>query len=269
MICEWLDVYKDGNLLTDTTGLRNGDIIVVTVRTDKRPGYVFVGWVDINGERLNPYPVEVVGTEFPTFTFTLTCDSYINALFRQGIAQMVTISAISNDETLGTVSGGATVEVGTEVELEAAVIDPCYSRFVNWIKKVDGTIVSTDEILTVIATENKLYEGVFATVDYTINLTANNYNYGSVEQSGSIYKLGDHVILTATPNENCTFDGWYEDDVLIGTNASFEYVIQSSGDVCQQTRNIQGKFSSSQFTVYIYNDNDEVPNNNITINQLI
>ena len=265
MICQWLDVYKNGVLLTDTTGLWNGDILTVTVRTDRRPGYIFVGWVGLNGERLNPYPTEVVGTEFPTFVFNLTCDTYINALFRKGVTEMVTISVVSNNEELGTVSGGATVEIGTEVTIEATAGEPCYSRFVCWTKKSDGEVVSTDPVYTVIATENKLYEAIFEYIEYTINLTSSHINRGTVSQSGTIYHLDDIATLTATPAENCTFDGWYEDGQLISSDLVYSYRIEAEGETCETRRNIQGKFRNELYEVNAYFDENEISEHNITI----
>jgi hypothetical protein len=51
-----------------------------------------LGWVDRDGNRMDPYPSEVTGTEYPTFNFTIDCETYINAQWRQGITPQVTVT---------------------------------------------------------------------------------------------------------------------------------------------------------------------------------
>ena len=267
MACNYLEIYKGNTRITSTTDLIPGETLTVVVREDLYPGHTFAAWVDRAGNVLDPYPQGGYTEDgYPYFIFTVTCDSYFNALFKPDVVQEVLIQTVVNDEDLGSASGGGTFNTGDIITITAEVSDECSSRFVGWRKKTSGEFVSINETLTVVATESRIYEAVFELVEYKINLTINNRFYGTVSQSGSgTYHFGDTVTLTAEPNENCTFVGWYENNELISENETYLYTIGRVGDECVEERNVVARFKTNLYEIDVFFDEFEINANGIYI----
>ena len=110
-----------------------------------------------------------------------------------------TITANSNDNNMGSVSGGGTYESGTNATITATPT-PHY-HFVQWN---DGNTQNPREITV---TEDKTYTATFAIDIYTVTTLVNNSNWGSVAGGGS-YQFNTTTTLTATPNEHYHFVQW-------------------------------------------------------------
>lgn len=267
MACNYLEIYKGNTRITSTTDLIPGETLTVVVREDLYPGHTFAAWVDRAGNVLDPYPQGGYTEDgYPYFLFTVTCDSYFNALFKPDVVQEVLIQTVVNDEDLGSASGGGIFNTGDLVTLTATPVDTCAARFVEWMKKTTGEVVSINEQFTIVATESRIYEAVFERIEYAINLTVNNRFYGTVSQSGSgTYHFGDTVTLTAEPNENCTFVGWYENNQLISENETYLYTIGRVGDECVEERNIVARFKTNLYEIDVFFDEFEINANGIYI----
>jgi len=148
-------------------------------------GFHFVNWNDGNTDN----PRSIVLKNDTTFVATFALDSY-------------TITVISANDSMGTVSGGGTYEHGTIITLTATP-SPGYN-FVSWN---DG---NTDNPRTITVTEDATYIANFANEDaqiYTITAMSANDSMGTVS-GGGIYPEGTGVTLTATPVGNYLFVGW-------------------------------------------------------------
>ena len=148
-------------------------------------GFHFVNWNDGNTDN----PRSIVLKNDTTFVATFELDSY-------------TITVISANDSMGTVSGGGTYEHGTIITLTATP-SPGYN-FVSWN---DG---NTDNPRTITVTEDATYIANFADEDaqiYTITAMSANDSMGTVS-GGGIYPEGTGVTLTATPVGNYLFVGW-------------------------------------------------------------
>ena len=164
----------------------HGTIIMLTATPS--PGYNFVSWNDGNTD--NPR------------TITVTEDATYIASFAEGDAQTYTITAMSANNSMGTVSGGGTYPEGTLVTLTATPIGNYV--FVGWN---DG---NTDNPRTITVTEDATYIGSFAEEDaqtYTITVLSANNSMGTVTGSGT-YPEGTVVTIAAIPTEGYRFVSW-------------------------------------------------------------
>ncbi len=164
----------------------HGTIIMLTATPS--PGYNFVSWNDGNTD--NPR------------TITVTEDATYIASFAEGDAQTYTITAMSANNSMGTVSGGGTYPEGTLVTLTATPIGNYV--FVGWN---DG---NTDNPRTITVTEDATYIASFAEEDaqtYTITVLSANNSMGTVSGGGT-YEEGTQATITATPAENHHFVSW-------------------------------------------------------------
>lgn len=161
-----------------------------TIKAQANEGYHFVQWSD--GVKDNPRTV--------TVTANIT---YYAQFEKDAVApEMVTISVMSEDEQMGLVYGGKTVEKGTAVSI-AAVAKTGF-KFVQWN---DG---NNDNPRSVIAENNALYIAQFAKEDaktFKIAATSANNEQGSVEGAGE-YAENAVAKLIAIAKEGYKFSMW-------------------------------------------------------------
>lgn len=125
----------------------------VTLTATANSGYHFVQWQDGNTD--NPRTVTVTGNATYTATFAVNAPN------------QYTVTAISNNNAWGTVSGGGTYNAGDSATLEAHPADGY--RFVQWN---DGV---TDNPRTVVVTADVTY-----TATFEANVSIDNVNGLSV-----------------------------------------------------------------------------------------
>ena len=145
-------------------------------------GYYFTQWNDGNTD--NPRTVTV--SEDITYTASFAPYTY-------------TITALSADESMGTVDGGGQYDYGTIATLEA--LPETGFRFTQWDDQ------STLNPRQVPVTGDATYTASFEQITFTVTATVNNAEYGSVEGSG-VYNYGESVTLEATPDEGYHFVRW-------------------------------------------------------------
>ena len=136
----WTDVYDNAAGTVTGDGLVN-EGVSHTVTATPKSGYHFLRWS--NGVTDNPY------------TFVVTQDTVLYALFEaDAVINYYDITVVSEDETMGTVSGGGThIEQGQTVTITAT--PKSGYEFLYWTTsngQVQGRInewtVTADEILT-------------------------------------------------------------------------------------------------------------------------
>ncbi|MBR3946641.1 MAG: leucine-rich repeat domain-containing protein [Bacteroidales bacterium] len=153
----------------------------VTITATPSYDYHFVSWDDNNTD--NPR------------TFTATSDGVYVANFARN---QHTITALSADQSNGSVTGGGTYDVGEEVVLTA--LPNAGYRFLSWSDD------NTDNPRTIVVDSDSTFIASFRAL-YTISVIANNDEGGSVS-GGGIYDEGAEVVITATPNVGYCFIEW-------------------------------------------------------------
>ena len=194
---------------------------VIDVKAEANEGYRFAGWSD-DKEAKEERKVEV------------TADVELTANFDKII--YYTISVATNDEAMGTVSGGGIVEKDSATTITATPKE--HYRFVEWN---DGNKEATRKV---VATKDETYTAKFEAVMFTIAANVNDEKMGSVSGAGS-YQEGASVTLTATANEHYRFVEWSDGD----KNATRSFTVTKDESFTAQ-------FEAVMFTIAA-NVNDE------------
>lgn len=126
-----------------------------------------------------------------------------------------TVSVATNNANFGTVSGGGSgyPTDGTGQTTITATPKTGY-MFVEWQK--NGSKFSTNASTTFAVTESATYTAIFKIIQYTINVSSNDANMGTVVFEGSVFDYGttDKQAI-AVPKANYAFSYW-----LITQNSS-------------------------------------------------
>jgi hypothetical protein len=144
-------------------------------------GYGFVAWNDGNTDN----PRTIIVTEDITYTATF--------------GTLRTITVLSADETMGTVSGSGIYVEGAQVEISAEAVE--HYHFTQWN---DG---STDNPRTITVTGNMTYTAVFAIDQHTITVESTDASMGTVSEGGT-YDYGTEMQISATASEHYHFVQW-------------------------------------------------------------
>jgi hypothetical protein len=106
----------------------------------------------------------------------------------------------------------------------------------NKLVTLTATITKGDESDTVVFALTVIGDGEVIVNSFTITATAGN---GGTATGGGIYDEGETVTLTATPNSNYSFNGWYEGGALV-SGATATYTFAATAD-----RTLEARFISS------------------------
>ena len=196
---------SDGGVVTGGGTYQQGQSC--TVSAVANTGYTFLRWTE-NGNQVSTNA---------NYTFTVTGNRTLVAQFQ---LQSFTISATVTPNNSGTVTGGGAYNYGQTCTLMAAA-NTGYV-FEKWTK--DGTQVSTEATYSFTVIESASYVAHFQLQNYTINVSANPSNGGSVTGAGS-YSYGQSCTLTATANTSYIFIRWTENGNQVSTNASYTFTV--------------------------------------------
>ena len=174
---------EDAGTVTGGGLYHYGDTLTLTAQNNT--GYVFSQWDD--GDTDNPR------------TIIVESDTVFIAVFSP-LSYEITTECDPVEG--GTVTGAGIYDYGTTAILTATPND--YYSFVCWS---DG-IVSNPR--NVVVTGDAHYKAIFlfnGLPQYTITVTANNPEWGTVTGSGT-YPLGTTIEISATPYSDANFTGW-------------------------------------------------------------
>ena len=159
-----------------------------TISATANAGYHFTMWND--GNTSNPRTITVTGNA-----------TYI-ANFESDAPTQYTITVLSSNETMGTVSGGGVYNEGTTVTISASANNGYH--FTQW---QDG---NTNATRTITVTGNATYIANFEAnpvQQYTITVLSNNDAWGSVS-GGGVFNEGTTITISATPFNGYFFGQW-------------------------------------------------------------
>ena len=166
---------------------------VVSLKADANEGFMFISWQD--GIMTNPRNI------------TVTQNAHYKAIFYQTGTTQYTVTVLSSDPELGTVTGGGTYPQGTTIEISATPIGNAI--FEGWD---DGNI---DNPRTVVVTSNMTFKAIFSLTpvpNYTITVRSASPLMGSAYGSGT-YPANAVVEIGAAPNSGYYFSGWQDGDM--------------------------------------------------------
>ena len=180
-----------------------------TLRATANEYYNFTNWTEND---------EVVSTD-AEYSFTVTADRTLVANFIYN-ATVYTITATANPTEGGTIDGAGEYRDGETVSLSASARTNYH--FVNWTE--NGAVVSTTAEYTFTAREDRNLVANFQKDRYTVYVTTNLIDCGTVEGDGE-YEFGETATLTATPNDNYRFVNWTEAGEELSTDAEYSFEV--------------------------------------------
>ena len=149
-------------------------------------GCRFISWNDGNTD--NPR------------TIVLNRDTAFTALF----IQQYNVEVLPNNDTMGTVSGGGTFDIGTEITISATPFNR--HKFIGWS---DG---NTDNPRTVVVNSDSTFTANFAPImQYTITVSSENDSIGRAS-GGGIFDEETIITITASARGGYHFKEWSDGD---------------------------------------------------------
>jgi hypothetical protein len=199
---------NNGGTVTGGGAFHYGDNC--TVSATPAAGYTFLRWTE-NGNQVS---------NNATYTFTVTGNRTLVAQFQ---AQTYTITATADPANGGTVTGGGTFSYGQSCTLTATPATGY--TFINWTK--NGQQVSTNATYTFNVTESAAFVAHFQVQSFTINVSSNPNNGGTVAGGGT-YTYGQNCTVIATPTQRYVFVNWTENGTPVSTNATYSFVVNAN-----------------------------------------
>ena len=194
-----------GGTVTGGGAFHYGDNCTVIATASN--GYTFTNWTE-NGN--------VVSTN-ASYSFTVTGNRTLVAHFT---AQSYTINAAASPNYAGTVSGSGNYNYGQSCTLTATPAE--HYIFVNWTKQ--GQVVSTNATYTFTVTESATYLANFQLESYTISVSSNPTEGGTVTGGGE-YNYNENCTVVATSDEGYVFVNWTENGNVVATQANYTFPV--------------------------------------------
>jgi hypothetical protein len=151
--------------------------------------------------------------------------------------QSFNITATADPVAGGNITGGGNYNYGTTCTLTATA-NPGYT-FVNWTK--NGTQVSTNATYSFTVTESAAYVAHFSINSYTVSVSANPSNSGTVTGGGT-YTYGQNCTVTATASSGHVFTNWTENGNIVSTIESYTFAVTND-------RNLVANFATNAVTI--------------------
>lgn len=179
-------------------------------------GYTFVNWTENN--------VQVSSDE--EYAFPVMGNRNLVANFT---SQAYIIQVQVDPEDGGTVEGAGGYNYDDECTLTATPNEGY--DFVNWTK--GDTEISTELSIAFTVTESGIYVAHFQKKSYTVEVSANPIEGGTVSGGGT-YSYGDLCVVAAATNEGYTFVNWTENGGQVSGEAEFTFTVKGN---CQLVAN--------------------------------
>ena len=207
----------------------------VVLKATPAPGYAFMGWYTFAGELVSTEP-EFTAREARSHVYVAhfkECSYTVAAT----AAELVPPGELVENANAGWVEGAGTYGANYPAALSAHAREGY--TFKQWVDD-KGAVVSMNADYRFVPSENTSLRAVFEAKSFTVDVTAAE-GYGTVSGAGT-YKAGQEATVTATPQENATFIGWYRDGVCVSTDATYRFTV--SGDA-----SLTAVFGAGAYTV--------------------
>ena len=198
----------NGGSVTGGGTYNQGDYCTVIATANE--GFAFTNWTE-NGD---------VVSENANYSFTVNCDRILVANFSEMQPDEYNIQVSPNPSNGGMVSGGGIYHEGDECTVIATANEGY--KFSKWTE--NGDDVSTEARYTFTVERNRTLVAMFEQKSYTITVTANPEDGGTVTGWGT-YAYGATCILTATPNPGYTFTNWKKGNVIESTEPIYSFEV--------------------------------------------
>ena len=213
---------SDGNnTISGATTYNHGTSVTLTATPNT--GYDFIGWM-VDGLS--------VGITNPT-TVTMDQDHSVVANFE---LQSFTVTVLAEEG--GTATGGGNYNYGATATLTATP-DECHD-FSQWIDE-NGGIHAGSNPIEITVDHDITMTAQFTIKTYIISVTAGE---GGNASGSNTYDCNESCTVTAEPAPGYTFDGWYENNTLASSDASYTFTVTAA-------RTLEARFSLNYYTITV------------------
>ncbi len=181
-----------------------------TVTATANEGYTFACWKE-NGN---------VVSNSANYSFPVTNNRTLVAHFTALQPNEYNINVSANPSNGGIVTGGGSYNQDQECTVTANANEGY--TFTNWTE--NGNVVSTNASYTFTVNVNRNLVANFEIKSYTVEVTANPSDGGSVS-GGGIYNHGQSCMVSAEANSGFSFIYWTENDVVVSTNEDYPFTV--------------------------------------------
>ena len=235
-VFEELNFNVDWNPTTrQVTLTRGNDVIVITIGSSTFTTNSVSRTLDVPAQTIGGRTMLPLRLVLESVGYTLDWNAATSTVTITSQApQQVTISTLASPTTGGTVTGGGTVNVGTNVTLRATANTGW--AFSGWYE--NNVHVNSNATWTFNAATNRTVQARFVqTQQWTITTT---HTTGGTTSGGGTFGHNASVTLVATPNSGWVFVGWYEGNTRVSNNATWTFNATSN-------RTLQARFN--QWTI--------------------
>jgi len=173
-------------------------------------GFNFINWTDN----------EVIVSSDASYSFVVTSSRTLTANFAKKNYLVTTISSPADG---GITSGGGQFYYGDSDTVKAVPNDGY--RFLYWTE--NNIMVSTHQNYQFFVTGNRTLTANFAKTAFTVSVSCNPANGGTVSGGGS-FLYGSADTVKAVPNSGFVFINWTENDVVVSTNPVYAFTVNSN-----------------------------------------
>ena len=177
------------------------------------------------------YRVRLVSTNYPMVGGNIQTISIAPSTY--------TVTVAANPTNAGTVTGGGTYNQGQSCTVSATA-NTGYT-FTNWTE--NGNVVSSNATYTFNVEGNRNLVANFTLNNYTVTVSANPSNGGSVTGGGT-FTYGQSCTVTATANTGYTFSNWTENGNVVSSNANYTFTVNSN-------RTLVANFTENTYTITV------------------
>ena len=177
------------------------------------------------------YRVRLVSTNYPMVGGNIQTVSIAPSTY--------TVTVAANPSNAGTVTGGGTYNQGQSCTVSATA-NTGYT-FTNWTE--NGNVVSSNATYTFNVEGNRNLVANFTLNNYTVTVSANPSNGGSVTGGGT-FTYGQSCTVSATANTGYTFSNWTENGNVVSSNANYTFNVEGN-------RNLVANFTENTYTITV------------------
>lgn len=204
---------------------------LVTVKATAKDGYEFLYWTDESDQKVS-HDAE--------YAFNLIRNIELTAKF-ESKANVRTVTLHVNPEESGKVTGGGNYSDGENVTVQA--IPNIGFDFINWTDDEDNEV--SDQLThTFTLTEDVELTANFSKKVYTITVSVNPANSGTVTGGETDIPHGTTVTVKANANPGYKFDNWTVDGVEKSNSSEYTFTVIEHVDLV-------ANFSMINYTVTV------------------
>jgi len=199
-----------------------------TISATANNGYTFNNWTE-NG---------AVVSSNPSYTFNVNDNHNFVANFTFIPLPIYNVSVSANPANGGMVTGGGSYEEGQSCTVTATANDGY--TFTNWTE--NGTVVSTNSSYSFTVNANHNLIANFTINTYTVSVSANPANGGTVTGGGT-FTYGQSCTITATVSNGFTFINWTEEGSFVTSETTYTFTVTDN-------RNFVAHFTENPLPFY-------------------